>query len=84
MSENLEREPGMVNLSDLIIYRPEMQSFAELLIAVAEAARDGARFVKYDVKPEYVDTPKRWQTEIERVFSLGPRYLAQQAPGRTS
>ena len=79
MTENLEREPGMVNLSDLIIYRPEMQSFAELLTAVAEAARDGARFIKYDVKPEYIDTPKRWQTEIERVFSLGPRYLGQKS-----
>lgn len=65
----------MVNLSDLIIYRPGMQSFAELLVAVAESARDGARFLNYDVKPEYVDTPKRWQTEIERVFSLGERYL---------
>lgn len=79
MSENLEREPGMVNLSDLIIYRPEMQSFAELLVAVAEAARDGARFIRYDVKPEYIDTPKRWQTEIERVFSLGPRYLGRKS-----
>lgn len=75
MAENLEREPGMVNLSDLIIYRPGMQSFAELLVAVAEAARDGARFLNYDVKPEYTDTPKRWQTEVERVFSLGERYL---------
>ncbi len=84
MSDNFEREPGMVNLSDLIIYRPQMQSFAELLVAVAEAARDGARFIKYDVKPEYIDTPKRWQTEIERVFSLGPRYLGQRAPGKQS
>lgn len=75
MSDNLEREPGMVNLSDLIIYRPDMQSFQELLVAVAEAARDGARFLNYDVKPEYTDTPRKWQAEVERVFSLGPRYL---------
>ena len=75
MTEKLEREPGMVNLSDLIIYRPEMNSFDELLVAVAEIARDGARFINFDVKPEFVDTPKRWQTDIERVFSLGERYL---------
>jgi hypothetical protein len=75
MTDNLEREPGMVNLSDLIIYRPDVQSFDELLVVIAEAARDGARFLNYDVKPDYRDTPKRWQSDIERVFSLGERYL---------
>lgn len=75
MTENLERQQGMINLSDLIIYRPEMKSFQELLVAIAEAARDGARFLNFDVKPEFIDTPRKWQPEVERVFSLGARYL---------
>lgn len=75
MSHDLERQPGMVNLSDLIIYNPQVNSFAELLRVVAKAADEGARFLSYDVKPDYVDTPKKWQTELERVFALGGRYL---------
>ncbi|MGD9785028.1 MAG: sulfur relay protein DsrC [Hyphomicrobiaceae bacterium] len=75
MGKDLEREPGAVNLSDLIIYNPEVHDFAGLLRVVATAADDGARFLVYDVKPDYTDTPRSWQTDIERVFSLGRRYL---------
>lgn len=75
MGHELEREPGLVNLSDLVIYNPQVQSFEGLLRVVAQAAEDGARFISYDVKPDFPDTPRKWQTEIERVFSLGGRYL---------
>ncbi len=75
MSHELEREPGMVNLSDLIIYNPDVHSFEGLLQLVAKAADEGARFVNFDVKPDFPDTPRSWQTDIERVFSLGGRYL---------
>ncbi len=75
MSKELEREPGMVNLSDLIIYNPQVNTFAALLELVAKSAGEGVRFIAYDVKPDFGDTPKKWQTEIERVFALGPRYL---------
>lgn len=78
MTENLEREPGMVSLSDIIIYNPDIDSFDGLLTAVARAAKDGARFLNYDVKPDYRDTPRNWQSAIERVFSLGERYLRTQ------
>ncbi len=77
MSHNLEREPGMINLSDLIIYNPQVNTFAGMLRLVAQAAEDGARFLSYDVKPDYGDTPKKWQTEVERVFALGGRYLGE-------
>lgn len=75
VSDDLERLRGMVNLSDLIIYHPEVKSFEELLVLVATTARDGARFLNYDIKPDYGDTPKKWQTDLERVFMLGGRYL---------
>lgn len=75
MSEDLQRQPGMVNLSDLIIYHPEVKTFEALMRLVAQTAKEGARFLNYDVKPDYGDTPKKWQTDLERVFMLGERYL---------
>lgn len=72
---DLEREPGMLQLSDLIIYNPQCQSFEQLLVLVAEAAANGSRFINFDVKPDFVDTPRTWQQVIERVFNLGARYL---------
>lgn len=77
MSDELEREPGLINLSDLIIYNPQVNTFEGLLRLVATAAKDGARFITYDVKPDFGDTPKKWQTEIERVFNMGARYLGE-------
>ncbi len=77
MSSELEREPGLVNLSDLIIYNPQVNSFEGLLRLVAMAAKGGARFITYDVKPDFADTPKKWQTDIERVFNMGARYLGE-------
>ncbi|MDX2289454.1 MAG: sulfur relay protein DsrC [Hyphomicrobiaceae bacterium] len=74
MSKDLEREPGMINLSDLIIYNPEVNTFGGLLQLVAKSAGEGVRFIAFDVKPDFGDTPKKWQTEVERVFALGPRY----------
>jgi len=79
MSHSLERTPGMVNLSDLVIYNPQVRSFPELLVLVAQAARDGARFLNYDVTPDYRDTPRKWHVEVERAFSLGARYLGERS-----
>ena len=67
----------MVMLSDLIIYHPEVTSFEELLVVVAMAAKDGARFLNYDVKPDYRDTPRRWELQVENAFMLGPRYVGE-------
>jgi hypothetical protein len=75
MKQRVQPVDGMVNVSDLIIYHPEVSSFDELLVVVAMAAVDGARFLNYDIKPDYRDTPKRWEAAIERAFSLGARYL---------
>lgn len=79
MSDEMQRLPGMVNLSDLIIYHPEVKSFDDLMVLVARTAKEGARFLNYDVKPDYGDTPKKWQTDLERVFMLGERYLRDRA-----
>lgn len=75
MKQRVIPKDGMISVSDLIIYHPEVSTFEELLVVVAMAAVDGARFLNYDIKPDYRDTPKQWETAIEKAFSLGARYL---------
>lgn len=77
MSQRVEPQQGMVSLSDLIIYHPEVTSFEEMLVVVAMAAKDGARFLRYDIKPDYRDTPRHWELKVENAFTLGPRYLGE-------
>jgi hypothetical protein len=59
----------MLHLSQLIIANQEIDSFDALLAEVADAARDGERFLRFDVKPPYPDTPEDWEERIESVFS---------------
>ena len=63
----------MANLSDLIISHPEVQSFDDLVELVIAAARAGERFIAFDVKPDYRDTPKNWEMKLETAFYWGDR-----------
>jgi hypothetical protein len=62
---------GLVRVSDLVIGHPEVRSFAELKGLVAGVARSGYRFLEFDVKPDYVDTPRDWDRVLENVFYWG-------------
>jgi hypothetical protein len=79
MKQRVEPDQGLVKLSDLIIRHPEVTSFDELLVVIAMAATDGVRFLEYDIKPDYRDTPRRWEPAVERVFAMGPRYLGERS-----
>ncbi|MGO9007485.1 MAG: sulfur relay protein DsrC [Beijerinckiaceae bacterium] len=63
----------MVQISDLIIHHPEMTSFAELEDLVIEAARQGEIHLYFDIKPEYPDTPRKWETQLELAFYRAER-----------
>jgi len=67
-------DDGLVKISDLIIQHPEVQSFEELKQLVAAAARSGYRFLQFDVKPEFVDTPRSWDLTLEAVFYQAERH----------
>jgi hypothetical protein len=64
----------MAKLSDLIIGHPEVDKFAELEKLVAHAGESGEMFIEFDVKPDYRDTPKKWEWRLEAVFARGLKY----------
>ena len=63
----------MANLSDLIIQHPEVTTFEDLKQLVIEAAKGGERFLHFDVKPDYRDTPRNWEIKLESAFYWGDR-----------
>lgn len=63
----------MIQISDLIIAHPEMTTFDELEELVVEAARCGAIHLYFDVKPEFPDTPRGWETQLELAFYRAER-----------
>jgi hypothetical protein len=58
----------MAFISELMITHPETTSFSELEQLVAEAARNGEIHLYMDIKPEYPDTPQKWELRLEQVF----------------
>lgn len=58
----------MARISEIIIAHPEMNSFVELERRVVEAARDGEIHLYMDIKPEYPDTPSKWELRLEQAF----------------
>ncbi|MGO9358859.1 MAG: sulfur relay protein DsrC [Xanthobacteraceae bacterium] len=63
----------MVQISDLLIAHPEISSFSELNDLVVEAAQAGEIHLYFDIKPEFPDTPRKWETELELAFYRGGR-----------
>ena len=43
------------------------------LVQQAQAARDGEIHLYMDIKPEYPDTPPKWETRLEIVFYQAER-----------
>jgi hypothetical protein len=64
---------GLIKVSDLIIEHPEVRSFEDLKRLVVEAGKSGYRFLQFDVKPDFVDTPRNWDLALEAVFYHGDR-----------
>ena len=63
----------MANLSDLIIQHPEVDTFEGLKKLVVEVAKSGERFLHFDVKPDYRDTPRNWELKLESAFYWGDK-----------
>ena len=63
----------MLKLSDLVIQHPEVDSFHGIVFLVRQRAEDGEIFLNFDVKPDYIDTPRNWQWQLETAFNRGMR-----------
>ena len=59
----------MPHLSHIMIANPELESFEQLCELMQEYARQGERFLRFDVKPSYLDTPSDWEDRLEAAFS---------------
>jgi hypothetical protein len=66
-------ETVQILLSDIIIQHPEIDSFQDLLAAVRYISSDDMLFLEFDVRPDYRDTPRDWQWQLEGAFVAGPR-----------
>lgn len=62
-------QTNMLYLSQVLIANQDLESFEDLLVVVQEFARRGERFLNFDVKPPYPDTPDNWEDRIEAAFS---------------
>ncbi len=58
----------MARISEIMIAHPEMNSFAQLEAEVVRVARQGEIHLYMDIKPEYPDTPPKWEQRLEKVF----------------
>ncbi len=63
----------MLKLSDLVIQNPEADSFQDIVMLVRRRAGAGEIFLNFDVKPDYVDTPRNWRWQLEAAFNRGMR-----------
>ena len=62
-----------VMISDIIIQHPEINSFQALLEAVRGISSNKMIFLNFDVKPDFRDTPRDWQWQLEGAFTGGLR-----------
>jgi len=58
----------MARISEIMIAHPDMTSFAELERKVVDVARAGEIHLYMDIKPEYPDTPRKWEQRLEAIF----------------
>ena len=58
----------MLHVSDILIERHDLESFAQLVGEVRLRAR-GERFLRIDVKPPFADTPENWEDVLEGAFT---------------
>ncbi len=58
----------MLWLSELLIQRHDLECFADVVRAVQERAREGERFLRLDVRPQFPDTPEDWEEILETAF----------------
>ena len=58
----------MLNLSEVLMRHPEVESFEQLVETVREESKS-QMFFRIDVKPQFSDTPENWEDRLEAAFT---------------
>ncbi|MBF0218912.1 MAG: sulfur relay protein DsrC [Gammaproteobacteria bacterium] len=58
----------MLNLSEVLLQNPQLESFDELADLIRVKAKEEI-FFRIDVKPQFFDTPDNWEDRLEAMFS---------------
>ena len=58
----------MLNLSEVLIQNPQIETFDELAGIIKERSKTEI-FFRIDVKPPYADTPENWEDRLEAMFT---------------
>ncbi len=59
----------MLRTSQVLIAHPEIDDFATFIEVFKDVAKASTeRFLKLDVKPDYLDTPENWEDKVEAAF----------------
>jgi len=59
----------MIWLSEILIEEYALASFSDLQVAVRARAAKGERFLGFDIKPQFTDTPANWESVLESTFT---------------
>jgi len=62
----------MLELSEILIARHDLESFDQLVAAVRQRAAS-ERFMRMDIRPPFADTPANWEAVLEAAFSSAAR-----------
>jgi hypothetical protein len=60
-----------MRLSEIIIANPGITSFKELLTVLGDQRTHGATLLEIDLKPDFPDTPRNWESMVETSFTWG-------------
>ncbi|MGI9302364.1 MAG: sulfur relay protein DsrC [Gammaproteobacteria bacterium] len=71
----------MLWLSEVLLQHHELESFAELVNVIQQAAGRGEMFFRMDIRPSFPDTPGDWEDRLEAAFTTPIKPAAQQAEG---
>lgn len=58
----------MLLLSQVILQNPDIDDFQNLLKVVGEFGEEGQILLSFDLKPDYRNTPRDWQDQLENAF----------------
>jgi hypothetical protein len=61
-----------LDLSAVIIQNPDVNSFEELKRIIHDYAAGEVVLLNFDLKPDYRDTPRDWQWQLEGAFMRPP------------